>query len=206
MHSLAAKYDKTLARLAEDHKAVTAEEAERDAEEAAVADSRAQASQAEAATKTQQSKFDEQVRLFVTCTNVRKVTTLQFGLVQRSLMLCQCRCSAAAHLEACVQIASNTGLFLNLFEFLMHIPSFRWCCRGVKVDRHHCRSRLQHPLRDPLLDLLNCSCYTGRYSSNNSMLHAEPSSCHLFCTVTGLHDNCSNLSLAVSITCGYRAV
>ena len=118
MHSLAAKYDKTLARLAEDRKAVTAEEAERDAEEAAVADSRAQASQAEAAAKTQQSKFDEQVRLFVTCTNVRKVSKLQCGLVQRSLMLCHCWCSAAAHLEACVQIASNTVLFLKLFYFL----------------------------------------------------------------------------------------
>ena len=63
MHSLAAKYDKTLARLAEDRKAVTAEEAERDAEEAAVADSRAQASQAEAAATTQHSNYAEQVRL-----------------------------------------------------------------------------------------------------------------------------------------------
>ena len=61
MHSLAAEYDKTLARLEEDRKAVTAEEAERDAEEAAVAQSRAQANEAEAAATTQQTKFDQQV-------------------------------------------------------------------------------------------------------------------------------------------------
>lgn len=58
---MAAKYDKTLARLAEDRKAVTAEEAERDGEEAAVSRSREQASQAEAAAKSQQTKFEEQV-------------------------------------------------------------------------------------------------------------------------------------------------
>lgn len=61
MHSLAAKYDKTLARLAEDRKAVTTEEAEQDAEEAAVASSRAQAAAAQTAAELQQSGFDDEV-------------------------------------------------------------------------------------------------------------------------------------------------
>ncbi len=61
MHSLAAKYDKTLARLAEDRKAVATEEAEQDAEESAVQSTREQAVAAEAAAEEQQAKFDEQV-------------------------------------------------------------------------------------------------------------------------------------------------
>lgn len=61
MHSLAAKYDKTLARLAEDRKAVTAEEAERDAEEAALLRSREQAGQAKAAAKARMLELEEQV-------------------------------------------------------------------------------------------------------------------------------------------------
>ena len=63
MHSLAAKYDKTLARLAEDRRAVATEEGERDAEEAAVQSSREQAVAAEAAAKEEQAQFDEQVRV-----------------------------------------------------------------------------------------------------------------------------------------------
>ena len=62
MHSLAAKYDKTLARLAEDRKAVATEEAERNAEELAVQSTREQAVAAAAAAKQQQTLFDKQVR------------------------------------------------------------------------------------------------------------------------------------------------
>ena len=62
MHSLAAKYDKTLARLAEDRRAVATEEAEQDAEETAVQSSREQAIAAEAAAKEEQAQFDEQVK------------------------------------------------------------------------------------------------------------------------------------------------
>ncbi|DBA83906.1 TPA: hypothetical protein ACH3X1_006411 [Trebouxia sp. C0004] len=61
MHSLAAKYDKTLARLAEDRKAVATEEAERDAEEIAVQSTREQAVATEAAAKQQQGLLEKQV-------------------------------------------------------------------------------------------------------------------------------------------------
>ncbi len=61
MHSLAAKYDKTLARLAEDRKAVATEEAERDAEEIAVQSTREQAAATEAAAEQQQALLKEQV-------------------------------------------------------------------------------------------------------------------------------------------------
>ncbi|KAL0047708.1 hypothetical protein WJX82_009972 [Trebouxia sp. C0006] len=61
MHSLAAKYDKTLARLAEDRRAVATEEAERDAEEIAVQSTREQAVATEAAAKQQQALLEEQV-------------------------------------------------------------------------------------------------------------------------------------------------
>lgn len=61
VHSLAAKYDKTLARLAEDRKAVAAEEAERQAEEATAQSTREQAAAAEAAAQKQQADFDQQV-------------------------------------------------------------------------------------------------------------------------------------------------
>lgn len=61
MHSLAAKYDKTLARLAEDRKAVATEEAERDAEEIAVQSTRKQAVATEAAANQQQAVLEEQV-------------------------------------------------------------------------------------------------------------------------------------------------
>lgn len=61
MHSLAAKYDKTLARLAEDRKAVATEEAERDAEESAVQSTKEQAVAAQATARKQQEQFDEQV-------------------------------------------------------------------------------------------------------------------------------------------------
>ena len=62
MQSLAAKYDKTLARLAEDRKAVASEAAERDAEERAVQRSREQAVAAQAAAQEEQAQFDEQVK------------------------------------------------------------------------------------------------------------------------------------------------
>lgn len=79
MHSLAAKYDKTLARLAEDRKAVAMEEAERDAEESTVEGTRAQAAAAEAAAEEQQAKFDEQANLLGCCYG-KHVTTLMHGL------------------------------------------------------------------------------------------------------------------------------
>lgn len=63
MQSLAAKYDKTLMRLAEDRKAVASEAAERDAEESAVQQSREQALAAQAAAEEEQAQFDKQVRL-----------------------------------------------------------------------------------------------------------------------------------------------
>ena len=61
MHSLAAKYDKTLARLADDRRAVATEEAERQAEESAVQTTREAAAAAETAAEQQQDKFDRQV-------------------------------------------------------------------------------------------------------------------------------------------------
>ena len=61
MHSLAAKYDKTLARLAEDRKAVATEEAEQEAEERALQSSREKAVAAQAATKQEQAQLDKQV-------------------------------------------------------------------------------------------------------------------------------------------------
>ena len=67
MHSLAAKYDKTLARLAEDRKAVAMEEAERDAEESTVESAREQAAAAEAAVEEQQARFDEQANTLGCC-------------------------------------------------------------------------------------------------------------------------------------------
>ena len=74
MHSLAAKYDKTLARLAEDRKAVAMEEAERDAEEGTVMDAREQAAAVEAAAEEQQAKFDEQANT-LGCCDGKHVTT-----------------------------------------------------------------------------------------------------------------------------------
>ena len=68
MHSLAAKYDKTLTRLADDRKAVASEAAERDAEESAVQRSREQALAAQAAAEEEQAQFDEQVLLHLTGT------------------------------------------------------------------------------------------------------------------------------------------
>ena len=68
MHSLAAKYDKTLTRLAEDCKAVASEAAERDAEEITVQRSREQALAAQAAAEEEQAQFDEQVWLHLTGT------------------------------------------------------------------------------------------------------------------------------------------
>lgn len=62
MQSLAAKYDKTLTRLAEDRKAVASEAAERDAEESAVQRSREQAVAAQAAAQQEQAQFDGQVQ------------------------------------------------------------------------------------------------------------------------------------------------
>ena len=61
MHSLAAKYDKTLTRLAEDSRAVASEAAERDDIESAVQRSREQADAAQAAAEQEQAQFDEQV-------------------------------------------------------------------------------------------------------------------------------------------------
>ena len=69
MHSLAAKYDKTLARLAEDRQAVRTEEAEREAEAAAVASSRAQAAEAQAAAEMQQSRFNDEVSNIFDCSH-----------------------------------------------------------------------------------------------------------------------------------------
>ena len=76
MHSLAAKYDKTLARLAEDRWAVAAEEAERDAEQSAVQSSREQALAAEAAAKQEQAQLDEQVTLHILLTLLCGVYTI----------------------------------------------------------------------------------------------------------------------------------
>lgn len=161
MHSLAAKYDKTLARLAEDRKAVTAEEAERDAEDAAVADSRAQASQAQAAGKTQQSKFDEQVRLFVTCTTVRKVNYIAmfFGTEKPHAVSVPVLCSCTPG-----GMCTNCKQHLVLAVFCV----CTYCFSGGIADGPKASLPLQvAALRDPLLDLLNCPCCTGRDSSNN---------------------------------------
>lgn len=67
MQSLAAKYDKTLTRLAEDRKAVASESAERDAEEGAVQRSREQAVAAQAAAQEEQAQFGEQVKACSKC-------------------------------------------------------------------------------------------------------------------------------------------
>jgi hypothetical protein len=61
VRSLTAKYDKTLARLAEDRRAVAADEAEAAAEAAAVADARRGAAAAAEAAAAERAQLLEQV-------------------------------------------------------------------------------------------------------------------------------------------------
>lgn len=103
MHSLAAKYDKTLARLAEDRKAVASEAAERGAEESAVQRSREQALAAQAAAQEEQAHFDEQVLLHLTGTllHIPKHSLEQTHLMLQRLPEAVLHCCGVNALVAC---------------------------------------------------------------------------------------------------------